>query len=493
MNKLFLLLVSMLLLTANESYTQVAVNNDGSMPDGSAMLDIKSTGKGLLIPRLTSSQRTSISSPATGLMVFDTDKGKFYFYTGSAWHTVADTVPDNDWSVSGNYVYVTADSVGIGTSSPQAELEVSGHIYQTGTGNSVFLGENAGKNDDLSNNNNVAIGYYALAEDTTGDYNTAVGYKAMRYNTSGYSNAAFGSQALMTNTTGWQNTALGVAALNSNSTGRDNVAVGFETLNFNTSGRENIAIGSQALYENTTGMENIAIGYQALSDNKTNNYNTAVGYIALQFNNGGFQNTALGYGSLDQNISGYYNTAIGANAFHTGSAFHNSTAIGFNAAVTDNNMIMLGNNSVTWIGGHSAWNNTSDGRFKRNVKENIPGLDFIMKLRPVSYTWDIKALDQYMGVSDTVASALEKDRIAAAKKIHTGFVAQEVEKAAHEIGYDFDGVHAPAGKHDPYSLAYSQFVVPLVKAVQEQQLEIERQKKEIELLKAEVEKLKGVR
>ena len=53
--------------------------------------------------------------------------------------------------------------------------------------------------------------------------------------------------------------------------------------------------------------------------------------------------------------------------------------------------------------------------------------------------------------------------------IHTGFIAQEVEKAATEIGYTFDGVNVPKDENDNYSLAYSQFVVPLVKAVQELQ------------------------
>jgi hypothetical protein len=52
----------------------VAINADGSQPDGSAILDVKSTAKGMLIPRVTTIQRNAISTPATGLIVFDTDK-----------------------------------------------------------------------------------------------------------------------------------------------------------------------------------------------------------------------------------------------------------------------------------------------------------------------------------------------------------------------------------------------------------------------------------
>jgi hypothetical protein len=71
----------------------------------------------------------------------------------------------------------------------------------------------------------------------------------------------------------------------------------------------------------------------------------------------------------------------------------------------------------------------------------------------------------------------------------SGFLAQDVEKAATQLGYHFDGVHKPENDRDHYSLGYSQFVVPLVKAVQEQQQEIEKQKNDIELLKTRVAQL----
>jgi predicted RNase H-like nuclease (RuvC/YqgF family) len=61
---------------------------------------------------------------------------------------------------------------------------------------------------------------------------------------------------------------------------------------------------------------------------------------------------------------------------------------------------------------------------------------------------------------------------------YTGFIAQQVEKAAMEIGYDFSGVEKPANDHDHYRLSYSTFIVPLVKAVQEQQEMINALKEE---------------
>jgi trimeric autotransporter adhesin len=58
----------------------IGINDNGSMPDNSAMLDVHSTTKGLLVPRMTALQRTAISSPATGLMVYQTDAATGFYY-----------------------------------------------------------------------------------------------------------------------------------------------------------------------------------------------------------------------------------------------------------------------------------------------------------------------------------------------------------------------------------------------------------------------------
>ena len=74
----FYILLLAVLITAGVS-AQVSINNDGTAPDGSAMLDVQSTEKGMLVPRMTTAQRPAIASPANGLLVFDNDTGSFWF------------------------------------------------------------------------------------------------------------------------------------------------------------------------------------------------------------------------------------------------------------------------------------------------------------------------------------------------------------------------------------------------------------------------------
>lgn len=125
MRKITYLFVIALLMLSIDSFTQnVAVTDDDSYDaDPSAMLDVKSTTKGLLVPRMTSVQRGTIVSPAFGLLVFDTDVNCFYYYDTSGWINLS---KGQAWNVNPNYVFLTDinDKVGIGTSTPNSKLEV---------------------------------------------------------------------------------------------------------------------------------------------------------------------------------------------------------------------------------------------------------------------------------------------------------------------------------------------------------------------------------
>ncbi len=110
-------------------FSQVAINKDGSSPDSSSVLDIKATDGGLLIPRMATSQRDAISSPATGLMVFDTNENDFYYYNGTVW-TQFSSVGDSDWIVSGDDMYsAVSGDIGIGTTTPTHKLEIKASRY----------------------------------------------------------------------------------------------------------------------------------------------------------------------------------------------------------------------------------------------------------------------------------------------------------------------------------------------------------------------------
>jgi len=79
------LLLLSFILSCSLTYSQVAINKNGNAPDGSALLDVQSTNAGILIPRMTASERDAISNPATGLLVYVTGENNFYYYDGSAW------------------------------------------------------------------------------------------------------------------------------------------------------------------------------------------------------------------------------------------------------------------------------------------------------------------------------------------------------------------------------------------------------------------------
>jgi hypothetical protein len=78
--------IVLLLLISNLSFAQVGISTDNSEPNNSAMLDVKSSSKGFLPPRMTQAERNAIASPATGLMIFQTDNTSgYYCYNGTGW------------------------------------------------------------------------------------------------------------------------------------------------------------------------------------------------------------------------------------------------------------------------------------------------------------------------------------------------------------------------------------------------------------------------
>lgn len=195
----------------------------------------------------------------------------------------------------------------------------------------------------------------------------------------------------------------------------------------------------------------------------------------------GSDNASFGYKSGINNITGSQNTFIGcdANSITDSSALQGSTALGYNTTVSSSHSVYVGYNTTS-IGGPVGWTNLSDGRFKENVQENVPGINFIMKLRPVTYNLNYRKCDLFVRGTDTMLESNRYEELYNIKQ--TGFIAQEVEKAASDLNYDFHGVDKPQNKKTPYGLRYSEFVVPLVKAVQEQQNMLQTQASTIDSL-----------
>ncbi len=169
------LLFICLMFIAIGSQAQVAINTDGSNPDNSAMLDVKSTVRGLLAPRMTQAQRNAIASPATGLLIFQSNNTPgYYFNSGTPAAPVWVLVGSNagQWQTNGVSIYYNLGNVGIGTATPTAKLMVAGDV----TINDIFpfLTFNAtGASDNLgvlfkSENNNKAWMYYS------NDYNSMI-------------------------------------------------------------------------------------------------------------------------------------------------------------------------------------------------------------------------------------------------------------------------------------------------------------------------------
>ena len=338
---------------------------------------------------------------------------------------------------------------------------------------------------------NTATGYYSLRLNQTGYHNTAIGAYAMNNNIKGYENTATGNFALRTNTEGYRNTATGYNSLFANTTGQYNTANGDDALYSNLTGSSNTAIGSGALRSNLSGYWNTATGAAALDSNLTGNQNSATGFFASRLNTRGILNTANGYSALYNNETGNRNSAFGAGAGPIagpiGKTLENTTALGYEAKTTSPNSVRIGNTSVTSIGGQVMWTAFSDGRFKRNIKEDVSGLDFVNQLRPVSYEVDKLALNRFLNIPDSVTQQLEAKK---ATVRETGFVAQEVEAIVKKAGYVFSGIEAPQNEQDHYSIRYAAFVVPLVKAVQELTTLVNEQQKKSEEQQLEISALK---
>ena len=174
------LLIALLLVFNSVLFAQVGINADNSAPDNSAMLDVKSTSGGMLVPRMTAAQRDAISNPANGLLIFCTDNNQYYYrkasLNGGNW-----VMLNSQWVSNGSGIFYNGGNVGIGYTNPAEKLDVVGAI-RIGNSSSVcdaahrgavkFVPRESGAGDDLFVCRKQASGTYAWDRITFGGSET---------------------------------------------------------------------------------------------------------------------------------------------------------------------------------------------------------------------------------------------------------------------------------------------------------------------------------
>ena len=206
--------------------------------------------------------------------------------------------------------YSKNTSGGFGTG---ADLTINGETNGRGSGNI---------------STNVADGYQALQNNTTGKENVAIGYQSLQNNTTGEYNIACGAFALQNCTTGVGSTAVGKNALGRLTTGGNNIAIGGSSSALNSVSSNNVGVGVRALCY-CLGGDNTGIGYNSQFGT------TSTSDLAIK-------NTSVGSESLTSNLSGQLNTAIGYKAYYNGTVYNNSTALGASTVITGNQAVAIG-------------------------------------------------------------------------------------------------------------------------------------------------------
>lgn len=240
------------------------------------------------------------------------------------------------------------------------------------------------------------------------------------------------------------------------------------TTNLNANG--NVSLGNSTLSKVTSGSSNVAFGTYSLSNNLTGSENVAIGHASMLNNINGGQNTAIGAYSLWFKTDGSNFTSLS-----------NCSGIGANTRVSGSNQVQLGDTTTTTYA-YGAIQNRSDIRDKTDIRDTKLGLDFILKLRPVDFRWDMR--DDYLtiynqkDVDGNVTTKLirnKKDGSKKRKRYHHGLIAQEIKKVAEIMNIDFGGLqdHSKNGGADVFSVGYEEFIAPMIKAIQELNSEIE--------------------
>jgi len=321
--------LSLLLIFSLSCFSQVGINTTNPQ----ASLDVSilnpaspSSTDGILIPRVDEFPTTNPSAAQDGMIVFVTgigsvDKGLYYW---------DNSIPD--------WVSFLTTSVERINDLFDGKSEASG--------SSLFLGINAGQNDNGGNNRNLGIGFQALQANENSINNVAIGWNSLNALLTGSGNTAIGVNALTESEGALRNVAIGRDAMrHAGDDVSNNVAVGANALH-DAEIDNAVAIGYQALRNITTGVRNIGVGMESIFRNTTGDNNTVMGHRAMRQNLTGSSNVAIGNNSFREASEGDRNISIGHYAMRNVGSGNDNIVIGTNAmsnAVSGNEIVAIGN------------------------------------------------------------------------------------------------------------------------------------------------------
>jgi len=483
----------------NGNAQNIGINATGATPNSSAMLDVASTTKGLLIPRMTGTEKYAVPTPATGLLIFQTDTIGFWYYNGTNWlpllssttNTAANT---SGWGLAGNgdtnsgsnflgtsdnkslrfrtnnterMVVDSLGNVGIGTTAPAYKLD----ILDNSTAGSGITSTAA--NNVSTRTANVT----ALTQASCSSNNITL---AMTESAPGTQARGYGSNSSAS--VSGTNTFFQISGAINTGTSTSTAAVGQSTI---------FGAINNAVFNASSGTVNNAYGtYNQCFNNGAGTLTSAVGGLNVagytSSTGAGSVTNAFGSTSIVQNLStaggsigigyGVYSRIIkaaGASAIGTGYLFLGQ--YGTTADATTRYGVYTQNEQTNYFSGNVGIGTTtptaklhvvgnicytgtigacSDSRYKTNIKPIPNALSKVMQLQGVNYYWKVK---EYPDKNFSTEKQL-------------GFIAQDIEKVYPEVVMtDNDGYK---------SVDYSRLTPVLVEAIKEQQKEIEKLKGE---------------
>ena len=476
-NKNNILITIVIMLSYNASLmAQVGINT--TTPDPSSMLDIQSTAKGLLIPRMTLVERNNIPSPAQGLMVYQTDNTPgFYYYNGSTWSAIV-AAEDDKWIVQGVNMYnANTGNVGIGTATPKELFQIGDNsassntlLVTSGEGEVSSLTLYLEDNNDYVNysdrtaigNINFSINERITADGAPTDYDIAKVYSRIQGRVHSDDGGTNG---------GWIQGGLGFYTSNPTDANANDGLVENMTIAYNgdvgigtTEPQQKLHVAGNAKIsgstyfgtnlistsnvarihsDNTYGpawleYQNTATSNAAILDIKTTNFGGQIssrGIHALYLNGGNGKTVVAG-------TNGFFTTSVGGNPI---------------ALYTEKSLYVKGNMYRT---GSSS--TVSDRRYKTDINELDNALGLISQFNGYRYHYKTKAFPDLN---------LEK-------RTQIGYIAQELQKVLPEVVTEND--------EGFLMVDYSKVTPVLLMAIKEQQAIIEAQNAEIETIKATV-------